>query len=76
MMAPFDRADNERNVEVKRDMYLNYLYKIRISACEKEEKRILALYSGATSEERTILQKNLQAISDYKDQMKNALGRL
>lgn len=76
MMAPFDRADNERNVEVKRDMYLNYLYKIRLSACEKEEKRILALYSGATSEERTILQKNLQAISDYKDQMKNALGRL
>lgn len=76
MMLPFDRADNEKNVEVKRDMYLNFLYKIRISACEKEEKRILALYSGASSEERTILQKNLQAISDYKDQMKNALGRL
>lgn len=76
MMAPFDRADNEKNVEVKRDMYLNYLYKIRISACEKEEKRILALYSGASSEERTILQKNLQAISDYKDQIKTALGSL
>ena len=72
----FEAADNEKNVEVKRDMYLNFLYKIRISACEKEEKRILALYSGASSEERTILQKNLQAISDYKDQMKNALGRL
>jgi len=76
MMAPFDRADDKKNVEVKRDMYLNYLYKIRISSCEKEEKRILALYSGASADERTILQKNLQAISDYKDQMKKALGRL
>ena len=76
MMAPFDRADNEKNVEVKRDMYLSYLYKIRISVCEKEEKRILALYSGASSDDRAILQKNLQAISQYKDQMKEAMGRL
>ena len=76
MLAPYDRADNEKNVEVKRDMYLSYLYKIRISVCEKEEKRILALYSGASSDERVILQKNLQAISQYKDQMKSAMGRL
>lgn len=76
MAGPYDKADNERNVEVKRDMYLNYLYKIRIGVCEKEEKRILGLYSGASTEERAILQKNLTAISEYKDKMKQALGNL
>ena len=76
MMGPYDKADNEKNIEVKRDMYLNYLYKIRISVCEKEEKRILALYSGANDEERAILQKNLTAISEYKSKMLEALGGL
>ena len=76
MFAPFDKADSEKNIEVKRDMYLNYLYKIRIAVCDKEEKRILALYSGATEEERTILQKNLTVISEYKAKMIDALGVL
>ena len=76
MLSPYDKADNEKNIEVKRDMYLNYLYKIRISVCEKEEKRILALYPSANTEEREILQKNLTSISEYKAKMNKALGKL
>ena len=76
MLAYYDKAENEKNIEVKRDLYLNYLFKIRISVCEKEEKRILNLYQSATAEERVILQKNLSAISDYKNKINIALGRL
>ena len=72
-----NKADNASDVNVKRDYYLGYLYKIRIiRVSEIEESLISQRMYASTPEERNAAEEKLSKLSDYKTKMRAKLEEL
>ena len=72
-----NKADNAADVNVKRDYYLGYLYKIRIiRVSEIEESLISQRMYASTPEERNAAEEKLSKLSDYKTKMRAKLEEL
>ena len=76
MLKAVDTADMSGNVEVKRDMYLALLFKVRTEIINREEDRLLSMRATATSEEKEKIDVMLRRYSEYKLSLRNKLGEL
>ena len=77
MLKECDKADASNNVNVKRDYYLGYLYKIRIVRVNDiEESLITQRMYASTQEERSGIDAKLVRLSDYKSKMRKKLEEL
>lgn len=77
MLKECDKADAANNVNVKRDYYLGYLYKIRIVRVNAiEESLITQRMYASTQEERNELDGKLLRLSEYKTKMRAKLEEL
>ena len=77
MLKECDKADSASNVNVKRDYYLGYLYKIRIVRVkELEESLITQRMYAPTVEEKTEIDGKLSRLSEYKNKMREKLEDL
>ena len=71
------KADQAEDVTVKKDYYLGYLYKIRISRVNEIEESLISRRMYASSqEERDAIDKKLSSLCDYKVKMRNKLEEL
>lgn len=71
------KADSASDFTVKRDYYLGYLYKIRISRVnEIEETLISQRMYASTAEERTAADEKLAKLSEYKTKIRAKLEEL
>ena len=71
------KADAAPDINVKRDYYLGYLYKIRINRVnEMEESLISQRMYAATPEDRMAAEEKLTKLSEYKEKMRKKLGEL
>ena len=77
MLKECDKADSASNVNVKRDYYLGYLYKIRIVRVkELEESLITQRMYAPTVEEKNEIDGKLSRLSEYKNKMREKLEDL
>ena len=77
MLKECDKADAANNVNVKRDYYLGYLYKIRIVRVnEIEESLISQRMYASTQEERDEIDGKLARLCEYKSKMRKKLEEL
>ena len=71
------KADQADDVTVKKDYYLGYLYKIRITRVNGIEESLISRRMYASSqEERDAIDKKLSDLSDYKIKMRAKLEEL
>ena len=77
MLKECDKADSANNVNVKRDYYLGYLYKIRIVRVNDiEESLITQRMYASTQEERNAIDGKLARLCEYKNKMREKLEEL
>lgn len=77
MYRECSKADAASDVNVKRDYYLGYLYKIRIVRVnEIEESLINRIMYASDQDERSAIEDKLSKLSEYKNKMRAKLGEL
>ncbi len=72
MAGAYDKAMSCGNTSARRDMYLGYLYRIRIKALEDRERFLISSYESASPEEKEKIQTSLRKLDQYKQQLKKA----
>ena len=71
------KADSAPDINVKRDYYLGYLYKIRINRVNEIEEALISTRMYASSpEERSSAEEKLTKLSEYKTRMRAKLEEL
>ncbi|MCR4689178.1 MAG: DNA primase [Saccharofermentans sp.] len=72
MARAYDKACASGSIQTRRDMYLGYLFRIRIKALEEKERYLIDSYKFASEEDRAKIQENLRKITQYKQQLMKA----
>lgn len=76
MLRAVENAEKHPNVEVKRDMYLALLFKVRESIINREEERLLNKLASADPAEKQKINETLSNLYDYKLALRNKIGDL
>ncbi|MBR3247548.1 MAG: DNA primase [Clostridiales bacterium] len=76
MLRAVNNADRSHDVNVKRDMYLALLFKVRETIIDREEERLIVLRGNSSPEEKKKIDDNLRRLSDYKLALRNKIGDL
>jgi hypothetical protein len=76
MLRAVNNADRSPDVNVKRDMYLALLFKVRETIIDREEERLIVLRGNSSPEEKKKIDDNLRRLSDYKLALRNKIGDL
>ena len=76
MLRAVDEADKCPNVDVKRDMYLTLLCKVRTSIINKEEEKLINLRANSSQADKAKIDEMLRRLSDYKLELRNKIGEL
>ena len=76
MLRAVEEADKCPNVDVKRDMYLTLLCKVRTSIINKEEEKLINLRANSSQADKAKIDEMLRRLSDYKLELRNKIGEL
>ena len=76
MLRAVENADKSANVDIKRDMYLALLFKVRTSIIDREEEKLISRRASASPEEKTKIDEMLRRLSEYKLTLRNKIGEL
>ena len=76
MLRAVDNADKSSNVDIKRDMYLALLFKVRTSIIDREEEKLISRRASASNEEKAKIDEMLRRLSEYKLTLRNKIGEL
>ena len=76
MLRAVDNADRSSNVDIKRDMYLALLFKVRTSIIDREEEKLISRRASASNEEKAKIDEMLRRLSEYKLTLRNKIGEL
>ena len=76
MLRAVENADKSANVDIKRDMYLALLFKVRTSIIDREEEKLISRRASASPEEKAKIDEMLRRLSEYKLTLRNKIGEL
>ena len=76
MLRAVEQADRSPDVNVKSDMYLALLLKVRESIINREEERLMYKRGSASPEEKKKIDSMLGRLADYKLSLRNRIGDL
>ena len=76
MLRAVENADKSINVDVKRDMYLTLLCKVRTGIINKEEENLIRMRASASDADKAKIDEMLRRLSDYKLELRNKIGEL
>ena len=76
MLRAVEQADSCPDVNVKSDMYLALLLKVRESIIDREEVRLMNKRGSASPEEKKKIDSMLGRLADYKLSLRNRIGDL
>ena len=76
MLRAVETADRSPDVNVKRDMYLALLFKVREARIKIEEERLINMLMTASPSEKEKINSLLRNLSDYKLTLRNKIGDL
>ncbi len=76
MLKAVDAADRSGDVNVKSDMYLALLFKVRTSIIDKEEERLINLRASSSPEDRKKIDQVLSNLAAYKLELREKIGAL
>ncbi len=76
MLRAVENADKSSNVDIKRDMYLALLFKVRTSIIDREEEKLISHRASASPEEKAKIDEMLRRLSEYKLTLRNKIGEL
>ena len=76
MLRAVENADKSINVDVKRDMYLTLLCKVRTGIINKEEDNLIRMRASASDSDKAKIDEMLRRLSDYKLELRNKIGEL
>ena len=76
MLRTVEAADRSPDVNVKRDMYLALLFKVREARIKLEEERLINMLMNASPAEKEKINNLLRNLSDYKMSLRNKIGDL
>ncbi len=76
MLRAVETADRSPDVNVKRDMYLALLFKVREARIKLEEERLINMLMTASPSEKEKINSLLRNLSDYKLALRNKIGDL
>ena len=76
MLRAVESADKTGNVEIKRDMYLALLLKVRTTIINREEERLMSARVNCDEAGKAKIDEALRRLSDYKLTLRNRIGEL
>ena len=76
MLRAVESADKTGNVEIKRDMYLALLLKVRTNIINREEERLMSARVNCDEVGKAKIDEALRRLSDYKLTLRNRIGEL
>ena len=76
MLKAVESADKTGNVEIKRDMYLALLLKVRTTIINREEERLMNARVNCDEAGKAKIDEALRRLSDYKLTLRNRIGEL
>jgi len=76
MLRAVESADKTGNVEIKRDMYLALLLKVRTTIINREEERLMSARVNCDEVGKAKIDEALRRLSDYKLTLRNRIGEL
>ena len=76
MLRAVETADKSANVEIKRDMYLTLLFKVRTGIINREEEHLLSIRASCDAEGKAKIDEALRRLADYKLQLRERIGEL
>ena len=76
MLRAVENADRTGNVEIKRDMYLALLLKVRTTIINREEDRLMSARANCNEAGKAKIDEALRRLSDYKLTLRKRIGEL
>lgn len=76
MLRTVENADRTGNVEIKRDMYLALLLKVRTTIINREEDRLMSARANCNEAGKAKIDEALRRLSDYKLTLRKRIGEL
>ena len=76
MLRAVESADKSPDVNVKRDMYLALLFKVREAIIAREEERLLNMRGSSDDSGKQKIDDMLRKLSDYKQSLRKKIGDL
>ena len=76
MLKAVDAADRTGDVNIKSDMYLALLFKVRTNIIAREEERLMSIRSSANPEDKEKIDNLLRNLAQYKTDLRNKIGDL
>ena len=76
MLRAVESADKTGNIEIKRDMYLALLLKVRTNIINREEERLMSARVNCDEVGKAKIDEALRRLSDYKLTLRNRIGEL
>ena len=76
MLRAVENADRTGNVEIKRDMYLALLLKVRTTIINREEDRLMSARANCNEAGTAKIDEALRRLSDYKLTLRKRIGEL
>ena len=76
MLRAVETADKSANVEIKRDMYLTLLFKVRTGIINREEDHLISIRANCDAEGKAKIDEALRRLSDYKLKLRERIGDL
>lgn len=76
MLSAVETADKCADVNVKSDMYLALLLKVRESIIAREEERLIISRGSASPSDRIKIDEMLTRLGDYKQSLRDRIGEL
>ncbi|MCR4556633.1 MAG: DNA primase [Saccharofermentans sp.] len=76
MLRAVESADKSPDVNVKRDMYLALLFKVREAIIAREEERLLNMRGSSDDAGKQKIDDMLRKLSDYKQSLRKKIGDL
>ena len=76
MLRSVETADKSANVEIKRDMYLTLLFKVRTGIINREEEHLPSIRASCDAEGKAKIDEALRRLADYKLQLRERIGEL
>ena len=76
MLRAVESADKSPDVNVKRDMYLALLFKVREAIIAREEERLLNMRGSSDDAGKQKIDDLLRKLSDYKQSLRKKIGDL